>query len=96
MKVRNTSDHVVDLDDGRVLAPGERAETDDSDRTKQLIEADLLVEENADVEVSSGMVTEAPPVAPVPTNTAAPDSVVVAPTPEPRDNAPAPTDQKEN
>jgi hypothetical protein len=95
VKVRNISGHVVDLDSGRVLAPGERAEIEDSDRTQLLLDSELLTEDK-DAEVSSTEpVTVAPPVTPVPTTTVAPDTTVQGPTPAATEaSAEAPTDEK--
>lgn len=44
MQVANTASYPVDLSDGRVLAPGERAETPANAHTKGLLDAGLLLD----------------------------------------------------
>lgn len=83
MHVRNTAGHVVDLDDGRTLAPLEVADTPDSERLTELIAAGLL----------TGVDPPAAPPAAVP----APVAPVAAPSPPvPIPSAPAADTVKES
>ncbi len=81
MRVRNISSHVVDLDSGRTLAPGEIADTDTSDRVTELIDADQLADDNDDE-----------PAAPAPLPVDVPvESAAAALPPEPASDAPGTT-----
>ncbi len=99
MRVRNISSHVVDLDSGRTLAPGELADTDTSDRVTELIDADQLADDNDDEPVAPAPlpvdvpVESAAAVLPPEPATDAPGTTVTEPTPVPDHAvAEAPTD----
>jgi len=81
MRVRNISSHVVDLDTGRTLAPGEVADTDTSDRVTELIDADQLADDNDD---------EPAVAAPLPVDVPVESAAAVLP-PEPASDAPGTT-----
>ncbi len=81
MRVRNISSHVVDLDSGRTLAPGEAADTDASDRVTELIDADQLADEDDD---------EPAAPAPLPVDVPVESAPAVLP-PEPASDAPGTT-----
>jgi len=81
MRVRNISSHVVDLDTGRTLAPGEVADTDASDRVTELIDADQLADEDDD---------EPAAPAPLPVDVPVESAAAVLP-PEPASDAPGTT-----
>jgi len=81
MRVRNISSHVVDLDSGRTLAPGEVADTDTSDRVTELIDADQLADDNDDEPAG-------PPALPVDVPV---ESAAAALPPEPASDAPGTT-----
>lgn len=81
MRVRNISSHVVDLDTGRTLAPGEAADTDASDRVTELIDAAQLADDNADEPATPPPLPLDLPVAP---------AAAVLP-PEPASDAPGTT-----
>jgi len=99
MRVRNISSHVVDLDSGRTLAPGEVADTDTSDRVTELIDADQLADEDDDAPAAPPALPLDLPVEPaaaaLPPEPAsdAPGTTVTEPTPMPDQTvAEAPTD----
>lgn len=81
MRVRNISSHVVDLDTGRTLAPGEAADTDTSDRVTELIDAAQLADANDD---------EPATPAPLPLDLPVEPAAAVLP-PEPTSDAPGTT-----
>ena len=81
MHVRNTSTHAVDLDSGRCLVPGESADTDESARTTELLDAGLLgvVEDAAPAPVPAAAAPAVAPTPPPVTANDAPGGVVTAP-----------------